>query len=367
MDEVGFIDRFSANHAIARTRFLAAAAAAEAQQTSLPITAKGPGGSLLSIDIARIGTTTPRRVVLHTSGVHGVEGFPGSAIQLRILERFANGDIQLDEDVAIDLVHSVNPWGFAWLRRVNEDNADLNRNFMPPDEAHAGEPERYGDIDRFLNPARHKAFPDLFLAKALLTIARMGFNVAKQTIAEGQYTRPDSLQFGGSSLCEGPKALLKHLSTSLSDIRRCISIDVHTGLGPFGVDTLLVDAETDPETFEDLRFRYGDTVASLDPDAGVAYRIRGGMQAGFSAHFPDIDWTLITQEFGTVSPLRVIKALRAENRMTQHSGWTSERMLSSDERQRMAHTFNPPSERWRTMILERGRALLDDALDHLSD
>jgi predicted deacylase len=27
------------------------------------------------------------------------------------------------------LIHALNPYGFAWLRRVNEDNVDLNRNF----------------------------------------------------------------------------------------------------------------------------------------------------------------------------------------------------------------------------------------------
>ena len=38
-------------------------------------------------------------------------------------------------------VHALNPYGFAWDRRVTEDNVDLNRNFVdrtapPPDNAH---------------------------------------------------------------------------------------------------------------------------------------------------------------------------------------------------------------------------------------
>jgi hypothetical protein len=28
------------------------------------------------------------------------------------------------------LIHALNPFGFAWLRRVNEANVDLNRNFQ---------------------------------------------------------------------------------------------------------------------------------------------------------------------------------------------------------------------------------------------
>ena len=35
----------------------------------------------------------------------------------------------LPADTGALLVHAINPYGFAWTRRVNEDNADLNRNF----------------------------------------------------------------------------------------------------------------------------------------------------------------------------------------------------------------------------------------------
>ncbi len=32
------------------------------------------------------------------------------------------------DDLAVVLIHAINPYGFAWIRRVNEDNVDLNRN-----------------------------------------------------------------------------------------------------------------------------------------------------------------------------------------------------------------------------------------------
>ncbi len=55
---------------------------------------------------------------------------------------------------------------------------------------------------------------------------------------------------------------------------------------------------------------------SLDPTAGVAYKIRGGMQKGIGLLFPNTSWTSITQEFGTIKSVNVIKALRAENSWT---------------------------------------------------
>ena len=32
------------------------------------------------------------------------------------------------------LIHAINPHGFAWLRRVTEDNVDLNRNWIDFDQ-----------------------------------------------------------------------------------------------------------------------------------------------------------------------------------------------------------------------------------------
>ena len=96
----------------------------------------GPLGEELAIDIAWLGAGRPRRVLLHSSGLHGVEGFAGSAIQLQLLDELP----RLPEDGAVLIAHVLNPYGMAWLRRVNEHNVDLNRNFLAPDEAYVGAP-----------------------------------------------------------------------------------------------------------------------------------------------------------------------------------------------------------------------------------
>lgn len=38
-------------------------------------------------------------------------------------------------------IHAVNPYGFAWRRRVNENNVELNRSFLLEGETHEGCPE----------------------------------------------------------------------------------------------------------------------------------------------------------------------------------------------------------------------------------
>ncbi len=357
---------FSSDYVTARQRFLDAAESAGAIVTTLPLEVRGPYEEALSIDIAYLGPQDASELLIHTSGVHGVEGYPGSAVQIRLLERFAGGEIQLPDGVGVVVAHAINPFGMAWGRRVNEDNADLNRNFLPAGEAYIGEPERYHEIDSLLNPRSHRTPFDFFVIKAAWVLFRMGFSVAKQTIAEGQYERPKGMQYGGHRLCRGSELWLGFLNTRLVGVRRAVWLDFHTGLGPYGVDSLLISGDDSPKALSRLRSHYGETVQSNDPEQGVAYHIRGGMMDGVMSRWPRVKWTAITQEFGTVKPVKVIAALRAENRMTQWSDESVHRMFESPERRRLLRTFNPDCERWRGMIMGRGQELIDDALKDLT-
>mgnify|MGYP001244843762 FL=1 len=356
---------FAPDYVTARQRFLDASEKANVEPTTLSLSVIGPSEERLSIDIVYLGPEKPKRLIIHTSGVHGVEGFPGSAVQVRLLERWAEGDLKVSDDTGLIIAHAINPYGFAWLRRVNENNADLNRNFLPIEEEYVGEPEKYHELDDLLNPRTYNTPFDFFRIKSAFVILKMGFNVAKQTIAEGQYERPKALQFGGSELYEGPRKWVGYLEKILPSVNRVVWVDFHTGLGPFGVDSLLISGDDSEEELSRLKSHYGDTVQPNDPDAGVAYRIRGGMMDGVSSRWQDIDWTLITQEFGTVKPLQVIKSLRAENRMTHWSAIEERKKVNSRERKNLVEVFSPSSDKWRSMIMSRGLKLVDQAIDDL--
>src|SRR5437588_3817673 len=137
---------FSSDYFTARARFRQGVEKAGGRLESLPLDPEGPENEDLSIDIGWFGSDNPRRVLLHSSGLHGVEGFPGSAIQLQLLEDVP----RLAEDSALIIVHVLNPFGMAWLRRVNENNVDLNRNSCF-DGSYAGVPPAYTKLDSFLN------------------------------------------------------------------------------------------------------------------------------------------------------------------------------------------------------------------------
>src|SRR5581483_9504704 len=182
---------FSSDYFIARKRFRQMVPAAGGQLETIAIDAKGPGGEDLGIDIGWFGSTTPKRVLLHASGLHGVEGFGGSAIQFQFLDSMP----AVPRETAFILVHILNPYGMAWFRRFNENNVDLNRNFVP-DGLYEGAPPAYVQLDSFLNPPRPPSF-DCFTLKAVGLIVRYGMPALKQAVVGGQYEFPKGLFFGG--------------------------------------------------------------------------------------------------------------------------------------------------------------------------
>jgi len=333
----------------ARNRFREYAARAGARLEVLVLEAKGPDGQELTIDIAWIGTDTPNRLLVHSSGLHGVEGFAGSAIQLQLLHDLPS----LPRDTALVAVHILNPFGMAWLRRVNENNVDLNRNFRL-DKTYSGAPPTYAKLDGFLNPRTPPA-SDLFFAKAAYFILRHGLSALRQSVVGGQYEFPKGLFYGGSRMEEGPRKYAAFLTEHLSSAQKTIAIDVHTGLGKFAEDSLLVE----PQDFAELRKIFGPRVTALQPDRTSAYRVEGGLQSMIFRVFSRP--IFIGQEFGTYSGVRVVHALREENRWHHFGGGT----LDHTTKRKLKEIFCPASESWRDAVLKRGRELVQQAVKEL--
>jgi hypothetical protein len=314
----------------------------------LPLAACGPDGQPLTIDIAWFGSDRPVAALIHSSGTHGVEGFAGSAIQLQFLEQISD----IPSQAAVVLVHILNPFGMAWLRRTNSNNVDLNRNVLPVSDSYTGIPAGYVTFETFLNPPSRPS-RDLFLLKAAWLIARYNMAALKEAIVTGQYERPMGLFFGGKELQEEAWVYQEYVSNRLGTARHVIAIDVHTGLGKFGHDTLFAD----PDAFERLHTLFGDRVAPLDADRSVGYSFRGGFHTMLPRVLPQARVDFVCQEFGTRGPISVLHALREENRW-HHFGT---RELHHPTKQRLKETFCPDQSIWRDAVLGRGQEILDRA------
>jgi hypothetical protein len=243
----------------------------------------------------------------------------------------------------------------AWLRRANENNVDLNRNFLPEGE-YRGAPSHYAMLDSFLNP-KSEPSQDFFLLRAAALALRYGMSTLTQAIAGGQYEYPKGLFFGGKKREEGVQKYYAFLSEHLAPAKRILAIDVHTGLGPFGQDSLAVERAD----YDDLRRIFGSRIMLSEPKYGAAYRIRGGHQDLLSAAAAGKDIRFVTQEFGTYSPIKVLRALREENRWHHYGGGTMEHPCKPG----LKEIFCPQSEGWRTSTLARGRDVVEKALEAL--
>jgi len=121
-------ESFSLDYQTARAKFLAAARDAGAALEAILHPERGPDGGDLATDVALIGSREAESVLVMISATHGVEGFCGSGAQVDWLRREEYR--ALPGGTAVLMVHAINPYGFAWLRRVTNENVDLNRNWI---------------------------------------------------------------------------------------------------------------------------------------------------------------------------------------------------------------------------------------------
>ena len=337
---------FSVDYFSARDRFrLSAGTACEA----LVLDARGQHGESLSIDIAWIGDPDARRLLLVTSGIHGVEGFAGSAVQCA----FIAAKMQPLRGCAVALVHALNPWGFAHLRRVNENNVDLNRNFLDAPAEYRGAPAEYRMLDPLLNPPSVPA-ADAFHLRAGGYVLRYGLQPLRRAIASGQYAFERGLFFGGGRLEQSPQAFLGWIGARCANAERLFALDLHVGLGPFAALTLL-PGQAAAEHIAELAHALALPIAQgARVESAGAYFVRGSMLGALARTLPHARIDALTAEFGTYGALRMLHALREENRW-HHFGSGA---LDHPAKRRLVAVFNPDSAHWRDAVIAQGTRLL---------
>lgn len=357
-------EHFSGDYVVARARFRRAAEALGARQESHPVGQRGPTGEGLSIDVAILGSAQPRRTVVVSSGLHGVEGFVGSAVQHALLREDLGRPGRIPPDVRVVLLHALNPYGFAWIRRVNERNVDLNRNFLRPGERFAGTPEGYEGLDWLLNPRRGPRRLSAFLPKAALLIALKGLTSLKGAVAGGQYDFPLGLFYGGAEPQVTQRILEAELGRWIGSetTERVFHVDFHSGLGPSGSYKLLVDHAPDAPAVAALGRQFGsDVVQAWEPSEGVAYEITGGLGTWCQERFPDNGYDLLCAEYGTVPILQVIEALHHENR-AHHWGAGPQSAATRHAKRLMIEAFAPTTPAWREAVVPKGQHIVRRAL-----
>jgi hypothetical protein len=358
---------FSSDYFAARDRFRAAANLLGCRLESQAIESRGPTGEELTIDVARRGPERAERIIVVSSGLHGAEGRFGSAVQTAWLEACASrampGDSVPPSGAAIVFIHALNPWGFAHLRRTDQRNIDLNRNFLLPGEQYAGSPALYEKLDPILNPPGPTRRFDFFRARALAALARHGRAAVTEAVAQGQYGFPRGLFFGGTGESEVARLLGLALPRWLGNAERVLHLDFHTGLGAPPKCKLLADFRLSNEQRQLCR-ALGTAIVEPENTPSTFYRSRGGLGRWCRATFPDRQYLLLVTEFGTYPALKVLSALRGENQ-AHHFCQAGDARLDR-AKAALCEVFCPHSDHWRNASLAHGVSLIQSAVHAIS-
>jgi hypothetical protein len=353
---------FSATYAEARASFLAAVASGGGEAVAHRHPLPGPDRAPLFLDEARFGDAAASRVLFLLSGTHGIEGFLGSGVQRFLLEDGLAR--RLPARTALVLVHAVNPFGFAWLRRVNEDNVDLNRNFLDHDAPHPENPD-YDALYDSLNPAALDAQTIAACAARLRRFQEeAGFDRAYRAMSGGQYAHQRGIQYGGREPAWSNRTLRATWARHASDAEAAVLVDLHSGLGPNGVGLLFQTAPAGSVAAR-LAHAWWPDVLRFEPASGTDAALASGLIGpAFVAAHPNAASVGVVLEFGTHPIEQVAAAVQADNWLEQ-SGRRDSEVGRAVERQ-MREAFFIDDDEWKEKVCMRAREVVERGLEGMA-
>jgi hypothetical protein len=357
---------FSSDYAAARRQFIALAEQARLPLRSYGNPNPGPAGESLSTDVALQGPADATRLVVTISGTHGVEGFCGSGCQADWLIDTAQA--ALPAATAILHIHAINPHGFAWLRRVTEENVDLNRNYIDFSRNELPENPEYDALaDAFVPASLDPALAAAGEARIKTFREQHGERALARARGGGQYKHSRGIFYGGAEPTWARRTLEQILADyDLAARQQIAVIDYHTGLGPYGYGEMICDHDPGTPNIETALAWYGEciTVPLLGTSSSVPKHGTAGTDF-WQRHFgPRVVY--IGLEYGTFStdhgraPMREDHVLHAMGPVDWRAAET-QRIKRSLRRH-----FFPDTQPWRELVLFRSRQVLNQALAALA-
>jgi hypothetical protein len=355
-------EAFSASYAEARTKFLEAAASLGLRIHSHLHPLKGRDGETLAMDVVHDGPPDADKLLIVSSACHGVEGYCGSGVQVAALHDAQWREKARAQGVAVLYIHALNPYGFSHIRRVTQENVDLNRNFhdfakpLPVNTA-------YRELQPLLLPAQWPPSPENQAATGEF-IATRGMPAFQAAVSGGQHEFPDGMFFGGAAPTWSNQAVRAVLRQHGQGVKKLAWIDLHTGLGPSGVGERIFAGKDDAATLARARAWWGDQVTSMYDGSSTSARLTGMMCLAAYDEFPQAEYTAIAMEYGTQPMTEVMHALRGEHWLHQHPEAPPE--LAKQIKQLMLEAFYTDTDAWKGQIVSQARQAMFQAVEGLN-
>ncbi len=326
----------------------------------------------LTIDICYIPSITKtNKIIVMSSGVHGVEGFTGSAVQMFFMDKYINE--QLLNNTAILIIHSVNPYGFKYNRRVTENNVDLNRNSDINKDLYKSKNEGYTQIVDFVNPKGkvdcESSDNKFFFIFAIKKIIKASMKVLRQAVLQGQYEYSNGLYYGGSDSEPQIKKLVPVIDSICKPYNTIFAIDLHTGYGERDRLHLFPNPAKEPvrklmtDIFEGFKIDWGDS--------DNFYTVTGDFVGYIGKINKDKIFIPIAFEFGTMNSSQTIGSIKSLHVMIlenqgAHYGYKS-KTDSLKVQKDIREMYYPSSEKWRTNVIDKTKLILDKSLKRFTE
>ncbi len=313
-----------------------------------------------------------KNLVVLTTGVHGMEGYIGSVMLDVFFEEIYT---TLDKNTTgVLVVANVNPYGMKHYRRYNENNVDLNRNFILDwENFDLSSNKDYPQVKEFLQPEGaignalwHEVGFYASLAKEALT---KGADKVSDALLTGQYEYPQGVYYGGNGDEKSTTYLKGVFNDCLEgDYENIVHIDIHSGYGPrynMVIFNSVYETMTEAETKKAFGYDY---VISHDSESFYAttgdttdffYRLAESKKTEkelFSTCF----------EFGTIGDsfmdsILSLKYTVDENR--QHWYPTSSKTTEEVVRENYFELFYPTEKEWREKTVADFKQATEGVLD----
>lgn len=317
----------------------------------------------LYIDSIYIPATEKQtNLIVITTGVHGIEGYIGSVMLDVFWNEIYSTEIN-KANTGVLVVANVNPYGMKYHRRYNENNVDLNRNFILDWESFDKSVNKdYPKVNTFLGP--QNAMGNImghevgFYGSLVKEVIEDGADVISNALLGGQYEYAEGVYYGGNG-DEASTTYLKDVfkQTLEGDYENVVHIDVHSGYGPrYNMVIFNSVFETINEKESQEMFGYNNIIAydseAFYPTTGDTtdfyYRLNeqlGNKKSLFSTCF----------EFGTIgdSFLDSIISMKYTIEENQNHWYPSNNATTNEIiKERYQELFYPTEKEWREKTVE---------------
>jgi hypothetical protein len=348
---------FPADYRAARAQFIEAAEASDLGITTRVLEgAEGPDGKPVFLDTAMAGPRAAKSALLLISGTHGVEGYFGSGAQTGLLrEGLAR---RMPRNVKLVMLHALNAFGFAWDRRVNEDNADINRNFV--DYTHPPQNAAYDSIAEAISPADISPESMKAANATLRAFAKAnGDFKLQEAVSAGQYGHPKGVYFGGARESWSARMLKDVFREELQGVENLVVVDFHTGLGETGAAEMINEDLPGSPEYARAKQLWGDSVRSSEAGESLSPPLHGTIDKAVSRWMKGKQLTFAALEVGTAPVREVFDALRRDNWLhlnakPGHRDWQTIKRQVRD-------AFYPDTPEWKRKVWDHAAQIADRA------